>query len=198
MLPLGLFTEMTPPQAHMHFALLMSAGIFITFTCPGGAQGAVITGTQGIGVSVPQAAAVAAATVGFASDWHMPKGMMFDIGTMSMMFAISIFPHLGRRGTVTISDDGAIPKLHCSIAPIHTKFPIIFQLSTLNFQLSFGASSVFSLAESDADEGAPGIAMPSLMFEDLNDVLASRLSMVALGAFSSSLTSVLALMVVAP
>ena len=119
---------MTPPQAQTHLALLISAGMFITFTCPGGAQGAVITGTQGIGVSTPQAAAVAEATVGLAIDVHMPKGSMLDMGAMSMMFAISIFPHLGRKGTVTISDDGAIPKLHCSIAPIQTKFPIVFIL----------------------------------------------------------------------
>ena len=124
MLPLGLFTEITPPQAHIHFALLIKAGIFITFTCPGGAHGAVMTGMQGMGVSTPNAAAVAEATVGLAIDWHMPKGMMFVIGAMSMMFAISIFPHFGRSGTVTISDDGAIPKLHCSIAPMHTKLPI--------------------------------------------------------------------------
>lgn len=96
----------------------------MTLTCPGGAQGAVITGTHGIGVSTPIAAAVAEATVGFDIDWHMPKGIMLVIGAISMMFAISMFPHFGRSGTVTISDDGAIPKLHCSIAPIHTKLPI--------------------------------------------------------------------------
>ena len=49
---------------------------------------------------------------------------MFVIGTKSMMFAISILPHLGLKGTVTISEEGAIPKVHWSIAPIHTKFPI--------------------------------------------------------------------------
>ena len=66
--PLGLTTEICPPQVHMHFALLISAGMFMTFTCPPGAHGAVITGTQGIGVSTPIAAAVAEATVGFAID----------------------------------------------------------------------------------------------------------------------------------
>ena len=83
-----------------------------------------MTGMQGIGVSTPYAAAVAEATVGFAIDWHIPNGMMLVIGAISIILAISIFPHLGRRGTVTISDDGAIPKLHCSMAPIQTKFPI--------------------------------------------------------------------------
>jgi len=124
MLPLGLVTEMTPPQVHIHLAVLISAGWFITNTCPGGAQGAVITGTQGIGVSAPIAAAVAEATVGLANDWHIPKGMMFVIGIISIILPINIFPHLGRKGMVIISDDGAIPKLHCNIAPIQTKFPI--------------------------------------------------------------------------
>lgn len=45
-----------------------------------GAQGAGMTGMHGMGVSTPRAAAVAAATVGFAMELHMPKGMMFTIG----------------------------------------------------------------------------------------------------------------------
>jgi hypothetical protein len=72
---------------------------------------------QGIGVSTPIAAAVAEATVGLAIDWHIPKGMMLTIGTLSIMLAISILPHLGRRGTMTFSVDGAIPNEHWSIAP---------------------------------------------------------------------------------
>jgi hypothetical protein len=35
---------------------------------------------HGIGVRTPMAAEVAAATVGFASDIHTPKGMMLVIG----------------------------------------------------------------------------------------------------------------------
>jgi len=89
----------------------------MTFTCPPGLHGAVITGTQGIGVRTPIAAEVAEATVGFAIDWHMPNGMMFTIGAKSMMLAINILPHLGRNGTMTLSVEGAIPKLHWSIAP---------------------------------------------------------------------------------
>jgi hypothetical protein len=68
MLPLGLVTEIFPPQVHIHLALLMSAGIFMTFTCPPGLHGAAITGIQGIGVSTPIAAAVAEATCGLAID----------------------------------------------------------------------------------------------------------------------------------
>src|SRR5437870_4664119 len=64
----------TPPQLHMHLEVLFNAGIgpIITVGEPG-AQGAGVTGTQGIGVSTPRAAAVAAATIGLASDWHIPN-----------------------------------------------------------------------------------------------------------------------------
>lgn len=70
-----------------------------------------------MGVSTPIAADVAEATVGFDSDWHMPKGMMFTIGAMSKMVPISMLPHLGRSGITTISDDGAMPNVHWSVAP---------------------------------------------------------------------------------
>jgi len=86
----------------------------------------VIAGTHGIGVSTPIAAAVAEATVGLAIDWHMPKVGMFIPGAISITVAISIFIHLGLKGTVTTSEVGAIPKLHWSIAPIVTNFPIHF------------------------------------------------------------------------
>jgi hypothetical protein len=46
-----------------------------------GTQGAGVFGMHGIGVSTPRAAAVAAATVGLAGELHMPKGMIFSIGT---------------------------------------------------------------------------------------------------------------------
>jgi hypothetical protein len=35
---------------------------------------------QGMGVSTPMAAAVAAATMGFAGDMHIAKGMMLAMG----------------------------------------------------------------------------------------------------------------------
>ena len=108
----------------MHCALLIRAGEFAIITWPGGAQGPVITGAQGMGVKTPIAAEVADDTEGLAIDWHMPNDMMLVDGTTSMILPISMFPHWGRRGSDTISDDGDIPKLHCSIAPIHTKFPI--------------------------------------------------------------------------
>ena len=49
-----------------------------TFSDPG-AQGLVITGRQGWGVSTPIAALVAAATWGFAGDMHTPNVAMLAI-----------------------------------------------------------------------------------------------------------------------
>ena len=63
----GLVMEITPPQLHMHFDELLSAGMFSTRTVgEPGAHGADVAGMHGIGVSTPSAADVAAATVGFA------------------------------------------------------------------------------------------------------------------------------------
>jgi hypothetical protein len=90
-----------------------------------GAQGAGITGTQGIGVNAPKAAAVAAATVGLAIDEHIPNGMMFTIGTLSMMFASGVAVSTLFFGNTT-SELGAAPKLHCNIAPMQTCIAIFF------------------------------------------------------------------------
>ena len=62
--------------------LLFSAGMppINTVGAPGD-QGEAVAGMQGWGVKVPKAAAVAAATIGLAGLWHMPKGAMFIIGT---------------------------------------------------------------------------------------------------------------------
>lgn len=59
--------EITPPNEHISLDELFSAGMLaiITVAHPG-AQGAAIIGVQGIGVSTPRAAAVAAATAGLA------------------------------------------------------------------------------------------------------------------------------------
>jgi hypothetical protein len=79
---------MTPAHEHMQVDVLFSAGWFpiITVGDPG-AQGAVVTGMQGWGVSTPIAAEVAAATCGFTIDMHIPKGGMLVIGAKSMMLA---------------------------------------------------------------------------------------------------------------
>lgn len=77
----GPVTEMAPPQVHMHFDWMVAAGVPATVTIgDGGAHGAAMTGRHGIGVSTPEAAAVADATAGFVGVVHMPKGGMFTIG----------------------------------------------------------------------------------------------------------------------
>src|SRR5678815_708751 len=91
----GMVTEMTPPQAHISLESLVSAGIppMRTLGLPG-VQVPAGTGTHGIGVSAPSAAAVAAATAGLAKSWHVPNGGMFTIGATSVMLAAGA-PHSG-------------------------------------------------------------------------------------------------------
>lgn len=175
-----------PPHIHIHLQLSSNAGSIHIFSCPPGAHGAVMAGTQGIGVSAPMAAAVAEATVGLDSERHMPKGLMFSMGAKSMMLAIGILPHIGRI-PMTVRGEGATPKLHWSNAPLVTNFPI-----------SYFFSSVLSLAESFEVEGGAGTAIPSLMLVDLNELLASRFLADTFGAVTSPLNVVFPLTVVSP
>ena len=109
---------------HINLEVSLSAGIFASRTVGDpGAHGAGVTGTHGIGVSTPRAAVVAAATVGFASEEHMPNGMMFVIGILSMMLAAGVPVNTAFVGSTTRLD-GAAPKLHCNIAPMQTRFAI--------------------------------------------------------------------------
>jgi hypothetical protein len=75
---------------------------------------------QGIGVSTPIAAAVAAATIGLAGDMHMPNGMIFTSGMLSMMLASGISPVKTMFVGRTTSELGAIPILHIIVAPMQT------------------------------------------------------------------------------
>lgn len=83
---------MTPPQAHWHMHVAVNAGapLICTVGEPGD-QGEVVTGMHGCGVSTPSAADVAAATCGFDSVVHIPKGMMLTFGAKSWMVA-AIWP----------------------------------------------------------------------------------------------------------
>jgi len=79
---------MTPPQVHSNVEVSFSAGMFSTRTeGEPGVHGAGVTGTHGIGVNTPRAAAVAAATTGFETVVHMLKGAILLMGMLSMMFA---------------------------------------------------------------------------------------------------------------
>ena len=84
----GTVTWMTPPHKHMHVHVLSSEGLLpvSTVTAPG-TQGVIVIGIQGCGVSTPNAAAVAAATIGLAGLMHMPKEPMLTIGWWSMIVA---------------------------------------------------------------------------------------------------------------
>ena len=73
--------SIVPPHIHINVELSLRAGWPATSTVEApGDQGAVVSGMQGMGVNTPSAAAVAATTVGFDSEVHITKGMMFIIG----------------------------------------------------------------------------------------------------------------------
>jgi len=103
---------MTPAQVHISFELLSSAGMFaiITVGAPG-THGAVVTGTQGMGVNTPSAAAVAAITVGLEGALHMPNGGILTMGALHMILAAGVVVSTIEVGR-TISELGAAPKLH--------------------------------------------------------------------------------------
>ena len=109
----GTATLTIPAHMHISMQLLARAGIppIRTVGAPG-VQGAGVAGTHGIGVRTPKAAAVAAATVGLAGLEHMPNGMMFAIGTLSMILAAGAPPAMTRATGKTCNAAGAAPKLH--------------------------------------------------------------------------------------
>ena len=108
-----MFMLITPPQEHINFEELLSAGLLpIKTVVQPGVQGAVVTGTQGAGVNTPIAAAVADATAGFDIDVHIPNGIIFFIGTLSIIVAPGKFDTSTLFSGVTVKDDGAIPKEH--------------------------------------------------------------------------------------
>ncbi len=90
-----------------------------------GAQGPAGTGVHGMGVSTPKAAAVAAATAGFAKLEHIPNGITFVKGMLSMMVAagwLTAFTQFVGRMT---REDGAEPKEQAQGAPLITCNPIL-------------------------------------------------------------------------
>ncbi len=110
---LGTLTLMTPPYEHTHCDELFTAGTppVMTVGDPG-AQGPAITGVHGIGVSAPNAAAVAAATVGFMRLVQVPNGLMFKNGTMSVIAATGWLPAMTRFRGMIDSGVGAMPNEH--------------------------------------------------------------------------------------
>lgn len=102
-----------PAQAHISFDELLSAGLFAIITAgEPGAHGAEVAGTHGAGVNTPAAAAVAATTWGFDGDEHIPKDIIFFIGTLSIIVATGELQPKTLFSGVTVRDDGAAPKEH--------------------------------------------------------------------------------------
>lgn len=115
----------TPPHMQLHMQVLFSAGMLAIVTVgEPGDQGAAVFGMHGIGVSTPRAAAVAAATVGLAMDMHIPKGGMFTIGLLSMMFAAGGPAPMTLFAGSTFNVLGATPNEHIIIAPEQTSWAI--------------------------------------------------------------------------
>jgi hypothetical protein len=111
---------MTPPQLHISFEFESRAGMFpISTVGAPGTHGLGVTGTHGMGVRTPSAAEVAEATVGLASEEHIPKGGILTMGFESMMVAVGVPVRVRFSGSTT-SVDGATPKLHIMFAPMHT------------------------------------------------------------------------------
>lgn len=79
---------MTPPNEQMHVEVLVNAGAGPDSTVgEPGIHGAAVIGVHGIGTKTPKAAAVAAATAGFAKLMHIPNPVMLTNGLLSRMFA---------------------------------------------------------------------------------------------------------------
>lgn len=92
-----------------------------------GTQGATVLGIQGMGVSTPKAAAVAAATIGLAIELHIANGGILAIGMLSIIFAAGLLLVITRFFGNTISEDGAIPNVQLIMAPIHTSTGIVLK-----------------------------------------------------------------------
>jgi hypothetical protein len=116
--------EITPAHVHIHLDELLRAGDFrnITVSDPG-AHGAV-TGTHGVGVNTPLAAAVADAVVGFAKDEHVANGGILDTGIESRILAATFLSAI-TVGTDTMRVEGADPKLQDMLADRATNCAII-------------------------------------------------------------------------
>jgi hypothetical protein len=129
----GFVIVITPSQVQFKVQVALSAGLFLIITVgEPGTHGVVVTGTQGAGVGTPRAADVAAITAGFVGALHMPKGMMFFMGILSIMVAAGMLAPLTRFSGVIVRVDGATPNEHINIAPIVTSGAMVWY-SFLNY-----------------------------------------------------------------
>ncbi len=109
--------------AHMQLQVLPSSKAdtppIFTSAIPGD-QGVTVAGIQGMGVNTPRAAVVAVATTGLDKEEHIPKVMILTNGTWSIMVAAGMTLVFTLFKGSTIKLEGAAPKEHVSIAPLHT------------------------------------------------------------------------------
>jgi hypothetical protein len=106
----GLVISIEPVHTQVHFELLVRAAASSTnaVSAPGD-QGAGMRGMQGIGVKTPMAAAVAAATSGFAGLWHWPKTAMLTIGRRSFTEATGSSAPTALTSGNTVRDAAEVP-----------------------------------------------------------------------------------------
>jgi hypothetical protein len=114
-------TLIMPPQAQRHLLSTVARGISSAVSkIDGGAHGAGMSGTQGIGVRTPKAAAVAVMTSGLAGLLHMPNGGIFMIGTIwTIVAAANASLTTGAAGNSSAMNTlGVNPKLQVSAQPV--------------------------------------------------------------------------------
>lgn len=121
-------TEITPAHEHIHLDVLFKAGNLRNVTVGEPGVHGVVTGTHGMGVSTPLAAAVAEATVGFASEVQVANGGILVTGAKSIILAAGFFSPV-TNGTATMKVEGADPKVHCKDADITTSCAMMNSLS---------------------------------------------------------------------
>jgi hypothetical protein len=92
-------------------------------------QGPATAGIQGCGVNTPNAAAVAAATCGFAILEHIPQLEILTLGAKSIIVATGFPSAKTKFCEVTLSVAGVVPKGHKILAPAATITPINILLS---------------------------------------------------------------------
>jgi hypothetical protein len=116
-------TVTAPPHEHEHCDESSRAATApIVTSLEPGVHG-LSTGTHGCGVSVPIAALVAAATCGFESEVHIPKGGTL-LGATSLTTPASAVADTSVPDAANV--DGVVPNEHCRVAPVHTWFGIAY------------------------------------------------------------------------
>lgn len=117
---------MTPFHIHINWLSSVSIGKLANSTFGlHEIQGLAVAGIHGADVGTPSAADVVAITAGLVSALHMPNGGIFVTGIKSIILALGV-PSVTLFVGSTLSVEGATPKPHCMVAPLHTQLGIIY------------------------------------------------------------------------